>query len=149
VIDKLFNIKGLVGTLAAGALLGFGGGSWFSGAVQAKKDLKTTQAALTAEQEARKRQVELTNDEVERANRLSLDLQDTRQALNDAIQANAVIAASRAATHTKTILEGEKIGTELEGNYAWIRYAIPDELRLYANGDDTGGVLPPSEKVGY
>lgn len=141
--------KPVSGISLIAAIIGGSGGYWLSGAVQAKKDLKTAHALLHSEQVARERQVELINDEVDRANRLARDLQDARQALNDAIQSNAVLAASRAATTTQIIRDGEKIGSELEGDYAWIRNEWPRQLRDYANGKDSGTDMPATEGAGY
>jgi len=143
---------GLTGLVAFGA--GWKVKSWKIGD-EHKKAMQELALAANAEL---KKQKGLTADETERADRLSDDNQDLRQALNDTMQANAILAASRASTTTKIIETGDKIGAELEKDYEWIRFAWPSGLIDYANGvrDDEGVTagngeirMSGAEKTGY
>ena len=149
----MINLKAIAITSGASLLFGtFAGGYlvhklWW-GKVQADK-AKATQTTLDMTQDALEKQKSLAEDETDRADKLNQDLQRTRQALNDAMQANAVLAASRASTTTRIIDNGEQLGKKLEGDYAWLRYAWPSELLDYANGSAGTVAMPEAEKSGY
>ena len=133
----------LSGTFLAGSL----GGGWavhklWWGASQ-KAKLEATETALATTKDALSTQRTMAINETARANRLAADLSRTQSALDAALAANVSLAASRASTTTRIIQGGEDVADAIteDGSFAWIRYAWPDRLRDYANGDaGPGGV---------
>ena len=136
----IWGYKGVIAAAGVTAMVAFSTGwtvhGWRVDAKQ-KKAVERAIEAYKAEAETQMaKQKTTTAAEVARGDRLAADLKSTRAALYDAQMANAALAASRAATTTRIIQDGEKIGDKLQGDYPCIRESWPSGLLEHANAFD-------------
>lgn len=148
-INTIFGIKGIAVTAGLSFILGTAGGGWainkFWIAKAHKQEIQTLKAEIDAQKDLRDNEARLRKDAEARADGLDAMLQDSRATLLSREDYIAELIRQRPVDRQTIIREGEKIGTEIEGDYPWLRYPWPDRMRDYANGRDIPD-MPASSK---
>jgi len=136
----MLGLKGMAITGGAAFLVGSIGGGIAMNKLWLGKQAKQQVAELTDALELQTKHLAaergLRESSQAESKRLSDLLEKRELKIDSLIDQNAEIARRQPKDTVRIIEKGEEIGTQLENDYAWIRYSWPSELRDYANGKD-------------
>ena len=137
-IASLFNLKGLGGSLAAGILIGGGGAFWLSGAAKAKADKKVALEALGFERDSHMETKALAAQKDLLVENLTAQSQMNQEYINGLQSANIDLAKRLPRDTVRYIERGQELADEIytQGGDECLRWVPPNELRLFANGQD-------------